>query len=78
MEARTVLEEALTLRIEDRALVAIELIDSLDPSAASDVDVEKAWAVEIRRRVEELRSGKVKTIPWEEVRERLLERIARR
>jgi putative addiction module component (TIGR02574 family) len=30
-------------------------------------DVEDAWADEIRRRIEEVESGAVKTIPWEQV-----------
>ena len=39
----------------------------------------KAWAAEIDRRVAELDSGKVKTIPWSKVEEKLLKaRRARR
>jgi hypothetical protein len=36
--------------------------------------VGEAWDAEIRRRVEELDSGAVETIPWKEVRERLFAR----
>jgi hypothetical protein len=36
--------------------------------------MEEAWDAEIRRRVEELDSGAVETIPWKEVRERLFAR----
>ena len=37
--------------------------------------VEQAWAAEIQRRLTELERGEVKTIPWEEVRRRILARI---
>ena len=32
---------------------------------------------EIKRRIEELDSGKAKTVPWEDVRERNLRKLAR-
>jgi putative addiction module component (TIGR02574 family) len=38
-------------------------------------DVEAAWAAEIERRVREIDSGDVKTIPWEEVRAKLYARL---
>jgi len=37
----------------------------------NDRGAEEAWNVEIRRRVVELESGTVKTVPWQEVRKRL-------
>jgi putative addiction module component (TIGR02574 family) len=32
-----------------------------------DEDAEVAWQQEVARRMDEIRSGKVKTIPWREV-----------
>ena len=64
-----VLKLALTLDEQGRASVAGALIESLQPEA--DPDAEQAWDAEIRRRVEELDSGAVQTIPWSEVRRRL-------
>jgi putative addiction module component (TIGR02574 family) len=61
-------KQAMSLPPEARADLASSLIDSLDESV--DEDVEAAWQQEIARRVEELESGKVKTIPWAEVRRR--------
>ncbi len=74
--ANKVLEEALTLPTQERARLAAELIASLDEG--EDADVEQAWAIEIERRAEELRSGEVQGVPWEEARERLLRRLTRR
>lgn len=54
----------------DRALLAGLLIESLDVEA--DEDVEPAWLAEVERRVAELDSGSVPTVPWEEVKARLM------
>jgi putative addiction module component (TIGR02574 family) len=53
-----------------RAFIAGELIDSLDP--AQDVDYDSAWSEEISRRLAGLENGERKTIPWSEVRARIL------
>ena len=37
-----------------------------------DVTNEAAWAGEIQRRIDDLDSGRVKTIPWEEARRLIL------
>lgn len=49
------------------------LIKSLE--GEPDSEVEAAWATEIERRVAELDADTVKTIPREEVRQRLLDRL---
>jgi putative addiction module component (TIGR02574 family) len=66
MEARELLRQALTLPDEERAELAASLIDSLDTTV--DDNVEAAWQEEIARRLDEIQSGKVQGIPWEEVR----------
>ena len=46
----------------------LELIDRLLESISpTTTEVKEAWKVEAERRIEEVRSGKVKTIPVEEV-----------
>ena len=52
-----------------RAALAGSLLVSLDTEV--DEDAEAAWATELNRRVAELDSGAVKTIPWAEIRRRL-------
>ena len=68
-----VFRDATELSEHDRATLAGLLIESLE--GEPDPDVEAAWAAEIERRVEELDAGTVKSIPWEEVRQRLLDRL---
>ena len=64
------LEKALALSTQERGLLIDHLIDSLDEGPAEE-GVEQAWGEEIKRRVDEIRSGKVEMIPGEEVRRRL-------
>ena len=67
-EIEELLKKAMALPPAARADLASSLIDSLDETV--DDDVEAAWQQEIAHRVEELESGRVKTIPWTEVRRR--------
>ena len=69
-KGKKVLEEALTLPPEDRAELAATLIDSLDEK--EDEAVDEAWRREIQRRMREVESGVVKTIPWSEARKQIL------
>ena len=64
-ETDELLQKAMTLPLKDRAELACSLIDSLDETV--DEDAEVAWQQEVVRRMDEIRSGKVKTIPWREV-----------
>ncbi|MDD5034037.1 MAG: addiction module protein [Methylococcaceae bacterium] len=65
-------EEASRLDEGDRAALAGLLLESLDQPPSPDV--EAAWAAEIERRISQLDSGEIETVPWEEVKARLLER----
>jgi putative addiction module component (TIGR02574 family) len=71
-DAAEILKEALALPTEARAALAASLLDSLDTDF--DEDAEPAWANEVNRRVAELDGGAVKTLPWAEVRRRLVAR----
>jgi len=72
-EADELLRKALALPAEDRAALAGSLIDSLDTTM--DEATESAWGNEIARRIEELDSGKAKTVPWTEVRRRISSKL---
>ena len=51
---------ALALSVDERTILVNQLAESLH--AESDPDVERAWQKEIRRRVDEIRSGKAELI----------------
>lgn len=67
------LSEALHLPIEARAALANSLLDSLD--AEVDADAEEAWRDEICRRLQEIDSGAVKLVPWQDAQGRLRARL---
>ncbi len=69
-EAKKVLDEALALPPDERADVAVTLLESLDQ--VDDEALEQAWSEEIQRRIQQVESGAVQTIPWSEARRRLL------
>jgi putative addiction module component (TIGR02574 family) len=56
--------EALSLPGEARALLADKLVESLDSTEVGRID--ELWAAEAKRRRDEVRTGKVKTIPGDE------------
>ena len=63
-----IFHDALELSDNERATLVGLLIESLEAKEESLADVESAWAAEAERRWQEIESGQVKTIPWEEVR----------
>ena len=67
-KAEELLAAALDLPESDRASLAGALLRSLDDEASDDVtmdaEVEAAWAGELRRRVDDIQSGRVATSPW--------------
>lgn len=65
-EAQELLKKALALSEKERADLASTLIESLDDTV--DENAEAAWQEEILRRLEEVRSGKAKTTPRNDVR----------
>jgi hypothetical protein len=68
-------EAAMSLPSEARALLADRLVESLDP--AEDGYVRQLWMVEARKRIEEVRGGRVATIAGEEAFAQVRAAIAR-
>jgi putative addiction module component (TIGR02574 family) len=73
MDMIELFKQASDLPEQDRATLAGLLIESLETER--DAGVEEAWRDEIARRLTELDSGAVKTVPWETVRAKLLRRL---
>jgi putative addiction module component (TIGR02574 family) len=73
-QASEVLEKALALSTQERGLLIDHLIESLHEGPAEE-GVEEAWGEEIKRRVDDIRSGKVEMISGEDVRRRLAARL---
>jgi putative addiction module component (TIGR02574 family) len=71
---KELIEQIMSLPAEQRAIVADSILRSLNPS---DPDIDSEWAQVAERRLAELRSGKVKPIPGDEVFARIWRRRAR-
>jgi putative addiction module component (TIGR02574 family) len=59
------LEAALRLPEDARIDLANRLFDSVE-SSDEDIELDAEWAAEIKRRIEDLESGREKAIPLEE------------
>ena len=74
-DAAELLRDALSLSPEARAALIDSLLESLDVEV--DDDAEEAWREEIYRRLQQIDSGAVKLIPWDDARRRLWTRLQR-
>ena len=70
-DIKELIEAALKLPPEARGALASRLLDSLQGESV-DADAEASWEAEIARRVEELETGRVRTVPWSEARQQIL------
>lgn len=61
---QALLTQVLALPKSERFELLGEVLESLD----SPEDVEAAWTVEIRRRLEEMRAGKAELVDWADAR----------
>jgi putative addiction module component (TIGR02574 family) len=74
MTAKKIIEQALSLPVEERALIADSLLRSLNMPNA---DIDAKWTEVAKRRLQELRSGKVKAVPGDMVFDRALKRFSK-
>ena len=72
MTTKELIAEAVSLPVEERAIVADSILRSLN---APEFYIDKKWVAVAQRRLSELRSGKVKAIPGEEVFARIWKRF---
>ena len=72
--AKDIIEEAKQLPVDDRVAVVDSLLRTLN---APDPEIDKAWGEVAEARLAELRSGRVKSVPRDEVIARIKSRSAR-
>jgi putative addiction module component (TIGR02574 family) len=63
-----VLLEALALAPDERSLVVLSLLDSLQDDGVSDDAVTASWVAEAKRRNDDISAGHAKAVPVEEFR----------
>ena len=71
---KEIIEEAECLPVEERAMVVNSLLQTLNPTNS---EIDRKWAVVAKQRLAELRSGRVKSVPGNEVFARIRERFGK-
>ncbi|HJX45935.1 MAG TPA: addiction module protein [Patescibacteria group bacterium] len=71
MKTQELFDEAVSLPVEIRAQLIDKLLRSIHPVQK---EIDELWAAEAEKRVEEIKSGKVKTIPGDEVFKKIFDR----
>jgi putative addiction module component (TIGR02574 family) len=69
-------QQAAKLSEAERAELALALIESLDPAAEDAEEVERAWQVEIERRIGEIERGEAQLIPGHEALAHVRQKLA--
>lgn len=73
MKTKELIAEILDLPVDQRAEIADQILQTLN---APDPEIEKAWAKEARRRLDEFEQGKMKTTAGEQVHQQLREKYS--
>ncbi|MDF1566290.1 MAG: addiction module protein [Deltaproteobacteria bacterium] len=74
--AEKLYEQALALPEDERLRLGEILLDSVPREMAEEIEL--AWSQEVLRRLEEIRSGKVEPLDWDEVRASLRAKFSRK
>lgn len=72
MNTKELIDEVVSLPVEDRALVADSLLRSLNQPESG---IDRKWVDVAKRRLAELRSGTSRSVPGSEVFERIWKRF---
>ena len=72
MTTQQIIQEAASLPVEERAEIADFILRTLN---APESDIDRKWAAVAEKRLAELRTGKVKPIPGDEVFDRIWKRF---
>ena len=69
-----IIQQAASLPVEERIIVVDSLLRTLN---SPDPDIDTEWVVVAKRRLAELRSGRVNPVPGDQVFARIRERFER-
>ncbi|MEW6711520.1 MAG: addiction module protein [Candidatus Riflebacteria bacterium] len=72
MNTKQLIDEAVSLPVEERAIVVDSLLRSLNQPES---EIDKQWASEAKRRLSELRTGHVEAIPGNKVFSKIWDRF---
>jgi len=72
--SNTIMEQALSLPVDDRIGLVERLLLSLNLPTQAEID--RQWAAEAERRINEIERGTVQLVPGEEVFDRIRKKYA--
>jgi putative addiction module component (TIGR02574 family) len=73
-DTKDIIQEAAALPVEERVIVVDSILRTLNPP---NPDIDKEWVAVAKRRLAELRSGRVRPVPGDHVFAKIRERFAR-
>lgn len=73
LSTKELIEEALSLPVEERAAIVDSLLKSMNPT---DPETDRKWAEVSKIRLKELQSGEVDAIPGDEVLKKIWKRFS--
>jgi len=73
MKPKELIAEVISLPVEERAIVVDSILRSLN---SPEDDIDRQWIAEAERRLEEVRTGRVKVIPGDQVFAQIRQRFA--
>ena len=74
METKNLIEEVISLPVEERAMIADSILRSHNPVTP---EIEKKWVEIAKKRPEELIAGRVKAVPGNEVFDKVRQKFSR-
>ena len=72
MNTKELIDEAVSLPVEERALVIDSLLRSLNQPES---EIDKKWAAVAKRRLAEMRSGSIEAVPGQDVFDKIWNRF---
>ena len=73
MKTKEIINEVISLPVEERVQVVDSLLKSLNPPES---DIDKKWAAVAKNRLQELHSGEIEAVPGDEVFKKIWKRFS--
>ena len=74
MKTKDLIAEAISLPVEERAIIVDSLLRSLN---TPESEIDEKWVAVAKRRLGELRSGQVEAVPGNEVFKKIWDRLSK-